>query len=64
MDSHHGRPDDRLAILVHHASREGRRGHLRKGDNTRKHRDACEHKAFESVLHITELDNRLNRKGF
>ena len=51
VQSHHGRADDRFAILVHHYTREGGSGHLSKGDNARKHSNECERKAFESFFH-------------
>ena len=51
VHGHHGSANDRLAVLVHHATGKGGRGHLSIGDSARNQRSECEQKAFESFFH-------------
>ena len=51
VDGHDGGADDRLPVLVHHASAEGRRRHLGEGGDTRQHGQCRERKAFEGISH-------------
>jgi hypothetical protein len=51
VDGHDGSADDRLTVLVHDTSAEGRRRHLGESGDARENHGGREQKAFEGVSH-------------